>query len=273
MQTWPAETRMFLTKSFRFGQAVADEANKWLGLLEAPIRLEGFEKVDSKVGYLPLEEADAILCRTNAGVMGHCIEGIESGKKVAIVGGTNEIRRFAEAAGELKNGAGTDHPDLAAFQDWGQVKEYVNEGGSDLKVFVKLIDDYGVEQVLSLSREVVDEKDAEIILSTAHKAKGREWDKVKIGNDFKAPEGDNEASDHKFNRAEAMLAYVAVTRAKKHLDSEGLQWVNNFIGDNKPVVDEEPDPWVHFDIAKQIEERRNDKEFMTRLAAFIEESK
>ena len=51
---------------------------------------------------------------------------------------------------------------------------------SDLKVFVKLIDEYGVQTVMNVADKAVDEKYADIIVSTAHKSKGREWSSVKI---------------------------------------------------------------------------------------------
>jgi superfamily I DNA/RNA helicase len=53
---------------------------------------------------------------------------------------------------------------------------------------------------------------------TAHKAKGREWETVRIAGDFRKD---------KVSREEAMLAYVAVTRAKLVLDREGLAWVDS----------------------------------------------
>ncbi|MFC7641549.1 UvrD-helicase domain-containing protein [Streptosporangium lutulentum] len=41
LNTFPADKVLTLTKSFRFGPAIAEEANKWLQLLDAPIRLQG----------------------------------------------------------------------------------------------------------------------------------------------------------------------------------------------------------------------------------------
>jgi superfamily I DNA/RNA helicase len=61
-------------------------------------------------------------------------------------------------------------------------------------------------------------------ISTAHKAKGREWDSVQIAGDFPEPSGRDDIP-----RADAMLAYVAVTRARKHLDPAGLAWIDRFI--------------------------------------------
>ena len=130
-------------QSFRFGQAVADEANKWLELLNAPLRLKGFDKIKSEI--VTLDAPKAILCRTNAQVVAEALHAQQDDKTVAIVGGTTEIRMFAEAAQDLMSGQGTSHPDLTAFKSWGDVQEYVqDDAGSDLKVFVKLIDEYGV---------------------------------------------------------------------------------------------------------------------------------
>ena len=62
-----------------------------------------------------------------------------------------------------------------------------------------------------------------MVISTAHKSKGREWDRVRIAADFKAPEEGKTPS-----RAELMLLYVAVTRAKVALDRTALTWVDAF---------------------------------------------
>ena len=87
---------------------------------------------------------------------------------------------------------------------------------------VRMIDTHGVQAILDVCDASVSEDKADLIVSTAHKAKGREWDHVLIANDFKAPEEDAQPS-----RPEMMLAYVAVTRAKLTLDNRGLAWVND----------------------------------------------
>jgi hypothetical protein len=59
MATWPAEHRVALTKSFRFGQAVADEANVFLGILGAPLRVEGAGPSRSSVSSTPRTPSSA----------------------------------------------------------------------------------------------------------------------------------------------------------------------------------------------------------------------
>jgi len=242
MAEFPAKHRCLLTKSFRFGDAVAHEANKWLKLLGNDVPLQGFEKIDSKVEHLP--DADAILCRTNAEAIAQAIFASESGKSYSIVGGTDEIKRFAESAMALQAGDlfNVRHPDLIAFKTWGKVKEFIeDEGGGDLKVIVNLIDNYGVETVMDVANKAVDEKYADVIVSTAHKAKGREWSSVRIGTDFREPMNEDGTPSDPV-KSECMLAYVSVTRAMEKLNRGGLSWVDNFVHTEPPAVEEKSIP-------------------------------
>lgn len=72
-------------------------------------------------------------------------------------------------------------------------------------------------------------------ISTAHKAKGREWARVKIADDFTLPPQDSDQCDDAgcpvprlIDDAEARLAYVAVTRTRHHLDMGGLSWIYDY---------------------------------------------
>lgn len=238
MESFPAKHRMSLTQSFRFGPAVADEANKWLTLLGNDIPLRGFEPVGSRLETLT--DADAMLCRTNAGVVAAALESQTRGKRVAVVGGTEDIKRFAKAADDLQHSRSTDHPDLAAFKNWAQVRTFVEEEAGDLKVMVNVIDTYGTDKVIEFCETTVDEKYADAIFSTAHKSKGREWDSVKIGTDFQPPEPKEDGTQAEPGRSEMMLAYVSVTRAMKILDRDGLAWVDDFLPRPDRAPDETP---------------------------------
>ena len=227
MSRFNAPHRLTLSQSFRFGQAVADEANKWLGLLNAPLRLKGFDQIKSEVVPI-LDNPKATLCRTNASVVAEALHAQQDNKRVAIVGGTGEIRAFAEAAQELMSGGTTYHPELIGFKTWGEVQQYVSEeGGSDLKVFVNLIDTYSVQTVMDVANKAVDEKYADVIVSTAHKAKGREWSSVKIGPDFREPVNEDGTPADPV-RSECMLAYVSVTRAMEQLFRGSLSWIDGY---------------------------------------------
>jgi hypothetical protein len=229
MSRFQADQRLCLSQSFRFGAAIAAEANKWLHLLGAPLRLRGFDQITSTVGPVPCP--DAVLCRTNAEAVRQLLVAADTGRGVALVGGGSEIRRLAEAAISLRAGAGTDHPELFAFRTWGEVQEYVEQdaGGSDLKVFVQLIDTYGAEVVIDIIDRLSPEEAAETVVYTAHKAKGREWPTVRIASDFPEPRRSHNGQPAEMPRTDAMLAYVAVTRACHALDPQGLAWVEQWL--------------------------------------------
>jgi superfamily I DNA/RNA helicase len=218
-----AEVRM-LSQSFRFGPAIATEANRWLHKVGTPLRLTGWDQCASEVG--PVEQPDAILCRTNAGAMGIVLEQIAAGRKVALVGGSSEIKRLAWAAEALQAGKATDHPELLAFSSWDMVRQYAEEEDGSLRVLVKLIDDYGTEDIIAAADGLASEQQAELVVSTAHRSKGREWPTVRIHGDFRAPKPDPKTGHIILRREEARLAYVAVTRARERLDNSALAWID-----------------------------------------------
>lgn len=231
LSTFQADERVYLTKSFRFGEAIAAEANKWLTMLDADKPLVGFEKIDSVVG--PLTDPTAILCRTNATVIAETLHSQEAGKRVYVQGGTGEIKAFAEAAELLMSGQPAMHPELIGFENWDEVKEYAaaDESAKDLRTFVKLIDDYGVAKVLGIANTTVAKPSyADVTISTAHKSKGQQYARVQIASDFAPPEdSDIETMD----MSEFRLAYVAVTRAQFALDCEALSWLDLWLPTNK----------------------------------------
>ncbi|AZK98779.1 MULTISPECIES: UvrD-helicase domain-containing protein [Streptomyces] len=229
MKNWPASRRLMLQQSWRFGPGVAEEANRWLVQIGARLRLKGNPGKASVVG--PLSAPRAVLCRTNAMAVARAMQALEKDKRPALVGGGNQIRALAEAALDLQAGKPTSHPELIAFSTWEQLQDYAyNEsGGSDLRVFVRLVDDQGADEVVKAMNQLVSEEYADVVLSTAHKAKGREWDSVQIANDFPAP-AERDGVPGKIRRDEAMLAYVAVTRAMDRLDNSGLSWLDEYDG-------------------------------------------
>ncbi|HMH76879.1 MAG TPA: UvrD-helicase domain-containing protein [Candidatus Udaeobacter sp.] len=219
-----------LSQSFRFGPAVAAEANRWLDLLDAPLRLTGFDKIQSRLG--PLHQPDAVLCRTNAGCMTAAMELMADGLRVALAGGGSAILAMAYAAIELKATGTTNHPELIAFDSWDQVREYAanEDDGADLKPMVDLIQEHGADAVIHAVKSLSDEKSAQVTVSTAHKSKGREWATVKIGPDFYPPKVDPKTGKQLVSKPLAMLAYVAVTRAREVLDCESLDWIADVDG-------------------------------------------
>ncbi|MDE1904835.1 MAG: ATP-dependent helicase [Rhodospirillales bacterium] len=215
MSTVPADSTAYLTNSFRFGPEIADVANKVLACIpSAVLRLTG-KGADGTVDTA--ENPDAILTRTNAGSVAVVLQEVAAGRTAHLVGGSGEIESFAKAAEALMAGQPTSHPELCIFDSWTQVQAYASEDvlGGELAPMVKLIDQYGVATVLRAVSTTVSEEDADVVVSTAHKAKGREWDTVRLHGDF--PTADRMADE------EYRLLYVAVTRARLHLDITGCE--------------------------------------------------
>jgi superfamily I DNA/RNA helicase len=203
----------YLSQSFRFGDAVADVANGLLSRLEASLRLKGYGPVASVVG--PVDDPDAILCRTNAGAVRNLLQAIERGRKAVLVGGGADVIGFCKAAVDLQAGERTSWPELACFSTWKEVEYYAanDEQGEDLRLMVRLVNDFGAQAILDALEAQPDDAHADVVISTAHKSKGRQWGRVQIGNDFKAPK-----QDEPWPPSEVRLAYVASTRAQRELD-------------------------------------------------------
>lgn len=205
------DQHLWLTQSFRFGDAIAEEANDFLERLGSPKEIRGLNSIGSKLK--PLLNPDAILCRTNAGVMSALMNEQARGRKVAIIGRTQDLIDFAEACLQLMQGSRTGHPELAPFATWesvlGFIEEYPDEA-QEIKTMVELIESFTPRRLIVALEEVVTEKHADVVISTAHRAKGREWETVKLHGDFLHVD-DMDTEDLR-------LAYVASTRAKITLD-------------------------------------------------------
>lgn len=221
-----ADHEAHLTMSFRFGQEIADVANRVLSILGDAHPIIGNPAITSRVGDFP--GAPVMLCRTNAIAVVNAIADLKAGRKPFIVGGVKDIISFVEAAQALQRGGETSHPKLGAFSSWGEVIEHAEEtGDGDLTRIIRLMDQFPdlntmIRQLNALPKS---EESADRIYSTGHKAKGREWAQVRIATDF--PHSDPEMGDdgkpvaRKATVEEMRLLYVAVTRPINDLDTGG----------------------------------------------------
>jgi hypothetical protein len=222
--------RFQLTQSFRFGEAIAEEANVWLDLLDASLRIRGSDK-PSSVHESKVAVPNAVLCRTNAGAIGEVMDMQHRGITTAISGKgkSTEMKNLALAAKSLIEEGWTRHPHFDTFKSWEEVQEYAGEDdGADIAPLVKLVDQYSPERLISAIENCVPEDRADTVVATAHVAKGLEWRHVRIADDFKVPSKDDEGEIEIVPQSDLMLAYVSVTRAMRHLDPAGLSWVRDY---------------------------------------------
>lgn len=225
-----------LSHSFRFGQEIADEANEYLRQLAATIRLTGQHTMASTVGAFD-GEPDVVLTRTNAQAIHEVLSAMSRGLVPYVVGGGTEVASFARGAQELQENSWTSHPELACFTSWAEVQRYAEEDpqGHELRLMVDLIDEFGVATIRKTLENMPKEHDADIVVSTAHKAKGREWNRVRIANDFAMAEP---------SPPELRLQYVAVTRARFALDNRALaqEATQPVVKVDQPLPLEQPAP-------------------------------
>lgn len=233
-----AEAR--LTQSFRFGQSIAAGASSILALLGEQQPLTGNPNIRSRIGPV---EPRTILARTNSSAMTALIEVLNDNRQPHLVGGTGEIMQLLKGVQDLKQGRPTDVPDFFGFTNWEEVVAFADTAeGEQLQTFVNLVESRGERQLMWALNRVVDEDKSDVIISTAHKAKGREWDNVRLMDDFlksrprrpPASTQDNDAD----NAAELRLLYVAVTRAK--LAVELPEAVARLVRVDAPMVDRRP---------------------------------
>lgn len=211
MAQLPGE-RCWLTQSWRFGPDIAAEANLVLAALGSEVELAGNPRKLSTVGIV--DNPDVVLCRTNACAVDEAFAALDEQYDTAIVGGADDIVRFAWAANDLQEHRDVDHPELGCFGSWSEVLEYCEEHGdlaTDLVSKVRLIQRHGARRIGVVLKLLSRERDAQVVISTAHKAKGREWPLVRLAGDF--PDQIEDDAEE-----ELRLLYVAITRATARVD-------------------------------------------------------
>ena len=225
----------FLTQSFRFGDEIASAASRVLATLGEQHRIRGNPAVSSRIA--PAGDAGAVLARTNATVILEILEATNAGRRACVVGGTKDLTRLLSDVYELKAGKPGVCPEFFGFQDWREVLEFADtEEGESIRTFVQLVEKHGEGKLWAAIKKAHDDEDgADVILSTAHKAKGREWVSVRLTSDFLSSRRGPGAAP------EVRLFYVAMTRAKNTLivDNETLStfttdaWKTRTAGQNR----------------------------------------
>lgn len=216
MESITTEGTTSLTRSFRFGPEIADYASNILELLEESTRIQGNEACTSRIGEV---RPDAILARTNGNAIAAAIDALRSNLRPHLAGGNQEMLALLNGAYAIQNGRESHVPALFGLSSWRHVMEFSqSEEGIELRSFVKLVEKNGIPRLMEVFDNTVEENDSDIVISTAHKAKGREWRNVQLMDDFllppKAMEGTMRKREVRFDEAELRLYYVAVTRAK-----------------------------------------------------------
>ena len=222
-----------MPRTWRFGQRTADLANTLLQNLKGEsISIIGMGK-DTGWG-----RQSTLLTRTNAGLFDEAFA--RNGRGLHWVGGVRNYNielildayhLWARSPSKVKQ------PFMKRFRSWGEFLDYGEASrDSETRMLIRVVERYEdkipqlVDQVIR--NEVPDASHAELVLTTAHKSKGMEYDCVRIGNDFEflfeaeaeiCETGELSAETEQ----EVNLLYVGITRARGmcQLNDETALWL------------------------------------------------
>jgi UvrD-like helicase family protein len=217
--------RFYLTNSFRFGPAVAEIANKVLAHKGEERKVHGLSQDYGYAGEdIHLGQSHAIISRTVTGVLEEALTAAQSERTVYWVGGMKaynigslcDLHRFRYEQYDKMF-------DQSLVKEFGTFKEYEaaakESDDQEMNRRINILNQLGNIPALAAQCKqstVTNIKDADVVVTTAHRSKGLEFDEVRLGTDFPTYEKlsykDPESVSDELN-----LIYVAATRAQKKL--------------------------------------------------------
>lgn len=229
-----ADEEHLLTGSFRFGPRVADVANAILEAKgEQALRLRGLGG-PSAICPLTPGTPHAFISRGNSALFGRAVAALDKQHKFAFVGSLASYRLdLIEQTYHLmeRMRQRVRDPFLASFESFDQLEEYADAmEDRDLKGRCKLVAKYA-HRIPSLISRIQAQAGTygqpgpfDLVLTTAHRAKGLEFDQVQMADDFQDFQDEETGEFLDLTQAgpqeteEINLQYVAATRARKRLE-------------------------------------------------------
>lgn len=219
-----------LSKSFRFGKNIERIAKKIIAEKDVKLILEGAanysdDSINSKT----------IIGRSNLGLLKEMVSYCKRNPNEPIFYDGNIMSLVFSDQGfsaydilNLSQGRFNSIRSsfIQTFNSLESLEDYATKASDrDTSILIKLVKEYGskLHQTLQdVKNHCVDNiEDATITFTTCHKAKGLEWDKVTLADDFIPNDSydsdDSEKTENKLSDEEVNVLYVAVTRAKKEV--------------------------------------------------------
>lgn len=257
LESWETDRTLPLSESFRFGKQVAAAANALLrGFYKQGKSLKGHKPQDS-VGPIPPNMRHTLIARTNATLFEEAINQIDRGRKYHFVGTKPEENwdpsvpyRFNDALDVYRlyigDRSGVKNPHILAFDSYAELKTAATggvdsnqPGDKDLESLCRVVEKHSHRLPGIIARIVANcasPAEADILLTTGHRAKGLEWPRVRMADDFaklvirkpeegniprlatllsKGADGETQGEIHP---EEINLIYVALTRATERVE-------------------------------------------------------
>jgi F-box protein 18 (helicase) len=227
---------LYLTQSFRFNNNIARVANMILQSFKHgknPIVGRPFHR-SAKPAWNP--KGYTIIARTNAGVFDQAAR-LYKNNRLGFIGGIQGYRlNIIKDVYRLYKGTHEHIFDnyIKRFTTYTDLKSYA-AAVEDIELLsvCKLVENYKASipgLVDRINEKAVETSAAEIILTTAHKSKGLEWDNVLVMDDFPdLVENDAPINPAGLEPDEFNLIYVAVTRAIHNLRFQQNSSISAFI--------------------------------------------
>lgn len=208
MELIDAPTR-FLSKSFRYGDIIAEVASM---IISGAIDVKGNSSIESSVCSIT-EPAYTYIFKTNAALLDKAVELIDDGASVYVEADTKGFCKQLESAQALfdRDYKKVKHDNIACFSNWYDLLEAAKED-AELSRVATVVHSGNTQSYILKLQDIVSKDKASILLTTAHKSKGKEWSNVIIADDF----GFNTKKDNPLDglsKADVNLLYVACTRA------------------------------------------------------------
>ena len=184
----------YLTQSFRFGPALANLATSILltkpeDSIRRPVR--GNANKATEIVYTDTADftnIDAIVCRTNKGIIAAAISAAEQGLRIYIPK-ISELVSSVKSADALFHGRDrkeiTD-PLFRNYATWQDAKDHSTATGEPAADFMTEIETGELQKKIAKIRTACssDEAGCDLTFTTTHKAKGLEWPVVMLWCDF-----------------------------------------------------------------------------------------
>lgn len=216
--------QLCLTQSFRFGEEVGRVATEVLRDRHTGKHnhnVKGLPSIKSVVGndsdFLLEDECYTLLCRTNAYLLSEAVAMLNKGKCINIEADMKDFVKLLNSAVALFTDKIKDikHESIIPFTTWFEMEEEA-KSNNELGRIAKIVKDGEALRYIAALEKHYNTTTPDVILTTAHKSKGREWDTVVLAEDFPSPYD----KDDKFiglEDPERNLLYMACTRAKHKL--------------------------------------------------------
>jgi superfamily I DNA/RNA helicase len=228
----------YLTQSFRCPDFVASLANQYLKLLGAPKDFKGLPKPPARPGGA----GELIIARTNAGLFDFVASALNSKPSLFFCfnGGFDgyEFENIVDVVHLLRKSLDkVQNRFMRRFKSFDELRRYADEAGElalNARIAIARKHFSRAEEIYdSMRSRQGSEERADYVTTTAHKIKGREYEKVTLLNDFVsiqeamqaagaikkslAETGQRKGEPPRIFLEEFRLIYVSVTRSFKRL--------------------------------------------------------